>query len=138
MANLGLVEEGAVVGEDPVALLERWLRRTLAFYLVALLLLLVASPAARVGIRGAPHGIRSDSTRVSADRRGLADWERTTESDGQRRREGEWETRTAPMVIIPGQAKGLSVFLCSDPRGLSRPKCNCLQYRGDQINGCGL
>ena len=58
-ANLGLVEEGAVVGEDPVALLEGWLRRVLAFTLVLLLVVLVASTAASVGVGGAPHGFGS-------------------------------------------------------------------------------
>ena len=58
-ANLGLVEEGAVVGEDPVALLEGWLRRVLAFALVFLLVVLVAATAARVGVGGAPHGFGS-------------------------------------------------------------------------------
>ena len=58
-ANLGLVEEGAVVGEDPVALLEGWLRRVLALALVLLLVVLVAATAARVGVGGAPHGFGS-------------------------------------------------------------------------------
>ena len=57
-----------MVGEDPFVLLEGWLRRVLAFDLVLLLLLLVAGPAARVGIRGTAHGF--DAIQFASHRRG--------------------------------------------------------------------
>ena len=107
-ANLGLVEEGAVVGEDPVALLEGWLRRVLALALVLLLVVLVAATAARVGVGGAPHGFGSP----------LAGGEG---NGGGAERSGRDEGRSSrAMVTISGR---WAVSLCF---GLYGPKCNCL------------
>ena len=107
-ANLGLVEEGAVVGEDPVALLEGWLRRVLAFTLVLLLVVLVASTAASVGVGGAPHGFGSP----------LAGGEG---NGGGAERSGRDEGRSSrAMETISGR---WAVSLCF---GLYGPKYNCL------------
>lgn len=90
-ANLGLVEEGAVVGEDPVALLEGRLRRVLAFVLVLLLLLLVAAAAAaRVGVGGAPHGF--DSPLTGGEGSGAAEEGTGVSRTGERRGEEEEKT----------------------------------------------
>ena len=119
-ANLGLVEEGAVVGEDPVALLEGWLRRVLALALVLLLVVLVAATAARVGVGGAPHGFGSplaggEGSGGGAEREG-GDGGRPDRGEG--RDEGGRSSRA--MVTISGR---WAVSLCF---GLYGPKYNCL------------
>lgn len=105
-----------MVGKDPFVLLEGWLRRVLAFDLVLLLLLLlVAGPAARVGIRGAAHGF--DATRFAPHRRWRGrDWERTEAATGHSRTAEGDEDEDQLTVISPGQ---WAVFLCLD---VERPK----------------
>ena len=95
-----------MVGEDPVALLEGWLRRVLAFALVFLLVVLVAATAARVGVGGAPHGFGSPLAGGEGSGGG-AEWERRGRS-------------SRAMETISGR---WAVSLCF---GLYGPKCNCL------------
>lgn len=127
-ANLGLVEERPVVGEDPFVLLEGWLRRVLGFDLVLLLLLLVAGPAARVGIGGAAHGF--DAIRFASHRRGRGDWKRTgARRQGTVGQLGQAEgDEDQPTVIIPEQ---WAVFLCLD-RGEAQLQLPALQVRKEK------
>jgi len=114
-ANLGLVEEGAVVGEDPVALLEGWLRRVLAFTLVLLLVVLVAATAARVGVGGAPHGFGSPLAGGEGSGGGAEGEGTGVGLTGERRGRS-----SRSMVTISGR---WAVSLCF---GLYGPKYNCL------------
>ena len=112
-----------MVGEDPFVLLEGWLRRVLAFDLVLLLLLLVAGPAARVGIRRAAHGF--DAIQFASHRRGRGGLgedrggDRAQSDSGGSRRRGPTD----------GNNSGAMGRLSLLGRGKSQmAKCNCLSY----------
>lgn len=94
-----------MVGEDPLVLLEGWLRRVLAFDLVLLPLLLVAGPAARVGIRGAAHGFDAIQFAPRRRRRVRRNLERREAATGRSRTQtdtGQEGDEDQPTVIIPG------------------------------------